>query len=254
MKYTVSRLAKISGVSARTLRYYDQIDLLKPKRVNSNGYRIYGQDEVNLLQQILFYRELDMPLDQIKLIIYTDAFNIEMALESHLQHLHQEQERLDRLINNVSQSLQARRGDIQMSDEAKFEAFKQQAIDKNEAQYGEEVCQKYGQGTIDKSNEKFANVTSEEWADYEKLNTELNTKLIEATQEGNPTSELAQEVCDLHRQWLEFFWPNGHYSSEAHYNISLMYVYDERFKAYYEKLTTGAAEFLNEALKIYTGQ
>ena len=69
MEYTVNKLAKLSGVSARTLRYYDEIDLLKPKRVSSNGYRIYGEDQVNMLQQILFYRELGISLDEIKEII-----------------------------------------------------------------------------------------------------------------------------------------------------------------------------------------
>ena len=71
MEYTVSKLAKLSGVSARTLRYYDQIGLLEPKRVNPSGYRIYGEAEVNLLQQILFYRELEMSLNDIKDIVHS---------------------------------------------------------------------------------------------------------------------------------------------------------------------------------------
>ena len=65
MEYTVNRLAQISGVSKRTLRYYDEIGLLRPERVNPNGYRIYGQMQVDLLQQILFYRELGLPLEEI---------------------------------------------------------------------------------------------------------------------------------------------------------------------------------------------
>ena len=69
MEYTVNRLAQISGVSKRTLRYYDEIGLLRPERVNPNGYRIYGQMQVDLLQQILFYRELGLPLEEIREII-----------------------------------------------------------------------------------------------------------------------------------------------------------------------------------------
>ena len=83
MEYSVSKLARLSGVSARTLRYYDEIGLLKPKRVNSSGYRIYGAREVDLLQQILFYREMDLSLDEIKQIIYAADFDVASALEEH---------------------------------------------------------------------------------------------------------------------------------------------------------------------------
>lgn len=70
MEYSVNKLAKLSGVSARTLRYYDEIGLLSPKRISGNGYRVYGQREVDLLQQILFYRELDIPLALISNSLY----------------------------------------------------------------------------------------------------------------------------------------------------------------------------------------
>ena len=88
MEYTVSKLAKLSGVSVRTLRYYDQIGLLEPKRINSNGYRIC-EAEVNLLQQILFYRELEMSLREIKDIVHSKTFDEEEALFDHLAHLKQ---------------------------------------------------------------------------------------------------------------------------------------------------------------------
>ena len=106
MEYTVSQLARLSGVSARTLRYYDQIDLLKPNRINSSGYRIYGQAEIDLLQQILFYRELELPLDDIKKILLADDFDMKVALRSHLVHLTNQRKRLDNLILTVEKSLQ----------------------------------------------------------------------------------------------------------------------------------------------------
>lgn len=98
MEYTISKLAKMSGISSRTLRYYDEIGLLKPKRLNPNGYRIYGELELNLLQQILFYKELGLELNEIKDIIYSPSFNLEEALEEHLIHLQREKGK-DRIID-----------------------------------------------------------------------------------------------------------------------------------------------------------
>lgn len=253
MEYTVSKLAHLSGVSARTLRYYDEIDLLKPKRVSSNGYRIYGQEEVDLLQQILFYRELDFQLDEIKDIIYSDTFNVEEALHQHLFHLKRQKDRLDRLIDTVEKTIQVERGVYEMTDKERFEAFKQEAIDKNEAQYGDEIREQYGEDTIKRANQKVKNMPEEEWQKQEALTETLNQKLAKATELGDPESDLAQEVAALHKEWLIFAWPDGLYDEEKHYNLSKMYVEDPRFKAYYEKITPGAAEFLHEALKVYLG-
>jgi DNA-binding transcriptional MerR regulator len=87
MEYSSNRLTKISGVSARTLRFYDEIGLLKPKRVASSGYRIYGQCEVDSLQQILFYRELGFSLDEIKNFLTSPDLNHEHAYQGHLAEL-----------------------------------------------------------------------------------------------------------------------------------------------------------------------
>ena len=124
MEYSVSKLARLSDVSARTLRYYDEIGLLKPKRVNSSGYRIYGAREVDLLQQILFYREMDLSLDEIKQIIYAADFDVASALEEHLLQLSRKKARLEALIDTVSDSLQALKGEKMMTDQEKFEAFR----------------------------------------------------------------------------------------------------------------------------------
>lgn len=254
LEYSVSRLAKLSGVSARTLRYYDEINLLKPKRINSSGYRIYGEAEVALLQQILFYRELDFNLEDIKAIVHAEDFDVTEALHQHHRHLSQQKARLERLIATVEQSLQAAKGETIMSDQAKFEAFKNNLIEENEATYGEEVRAKYGEDVVESSNAHLKNITSEQFQSHQELEKELNAKLKQATEIGDPKSLLAQEVCALHRQWLTFHWPVGFYDKEKHYNISLMYVQDDRFKAYYENVAPGAAAFLNQALAIYTGQ
>ena len=101
MEYTVQKLARLAGISTRTLRYYDEIGLLKPARINSSGYRIYGQKEVDKLQQILFYRELELSLDAIKEIITSPSFDEVRALKEHREKLLMKRKQLDLLIKNV---------------------------------------------------------------------------------------------------------------------------------------------------------
>lgn len=251
MEYTVNKLAKLSGVSARTLRYYDEIDLLKPKRVSSNGYRIYGEDQVNMLQQILFYRELGISLDEIKEIISASSFNREKALETHLTALTEKKQQLETMIENVIKTMAAMKGETIMSDKEKFKGFKKKVIEENENKYGKEIRGKYGDEAVDGSNARVAGMTEEQWKKQEDLSKQINETLKEAMKTGDPEGELAQEVCDMHREWICMFWKEGMYSKEAHKGLGEMYVCDERFKAYYDKIGEGAAEFLRDALNLY---
>ncbi len=95
MEYTIQKLGQLAGISTRTLRYYDEIGILKPARINSSGYRIYGQKEVDLLQQILFYRALDIELDTIKKIITAPGFDGIRALGEHHTKLLEKRKQLD---------------------------------------------------------------------------------------------------------------------------------------------------------------
>lgn len=252
VEYTVQQLAKLAGVTSRTLRYYDEIGLLKPARVNASGYRIYGAKEVDQLQQILFYRELGVDLETIKQIIMAPSFDDVQALKQHREKLLAERRRLEALIANVEKTLLAKEGRIIMSDKEKFEAFKQQLIDENERNYGKEIREKYGEEQVNKANEKVKNMTQAQYEEVTKLGEEVLRVLHEAFLTGDPAGELAQKAADLHRQWLGYFW--DHYSKEAHAGLAQMYVDDERFKAYYDQKQPGMAEFLRDAIFIYTGK
>lgn len=105
MEYSIKKLAALAGISCRTLRHYDAIGLLSPRRISSNGYRIYGQKEVNLLQMILFYRALDMPLEKIRTIVHADHFNTQEALQDHMSVLVAKRNQIDMLNQNVEMSL-----------------------------------------------------------------------------------------------------------------------------------------------------
>ncbi len=249
MEYTINKLAKLAGISTRTLRYYDELGLLSPVRLSSNGYRIYGQKEVNRLQQILFYRELGMPLDEIKNIMLSKDFNSMAALQDHLASLLAKRKQLDLLIANVEKSIMAEKGEIIMSDKEKFDGFIEKLIDDNEEKYGEEVRKKYGDDVVDRSNAKVKGITSEQYAQVEALSLELNNILKAAFEQGDPSGELAQKACELHKKWLCYFWDS--YSKEAHIGVTQMYVDDPRFADYYDKIALGCAKFLRDAVLIY---
>lgn len=253
MEYTVNKLANISGVSTRTLRYYDEIGLLKPARVNSNNYRIYGQNEVDTLQQILFYRELGVGLGEIKILLTAPGCDREKSLEGHLTALLEKKVRIETLIENVSKTISSLKGEIIMSDKEKFEGFKQSLIDENEKKYGREIREKYGDELIDSSNAKIKGMSEKAYTDSQKLSAQINETLKAAMDTGDPSSELSQKVCELHKEWISMFWKDGTYSKEAHKALGETYVADERFKAYYDKIADGAAVFLRDAINIYCG-
>ena len=252
MEYTVQKLGKLAGISTRTLRYYDEIGILKPARINSSGYRIYGLQEVDRLQQILFYRELGVELESIKNIVTSPSFEGITALKEHREKLLAKREQLDLLIANVDKTLAASEGGISMTDKEKFEGFKQKMIDDNERKYGKEVRDKYGDQKVNESNQMIMNMTKEEYDEWEKLSSEILETLKAAMATGDAAGELAQKTAKLHRKWLSSSW--GSYSKEAHAGLAQMYVDDERFRSYYDKVQPGAAEFLRDAIVIFTGK
>ena len=249
MKYSISQLSKLAGVSSRTLRYYEEIGLLLPREKGDNGYRYYDSRQVDRLQQIMFYRSFDMELDDIKNILNSDDFNPVTALESHLVKLENQKAKINRLIDSVNKTIMSLKGETTMSDKEKFAAFKQNIVNENEKKYGAEIRKKYGDKTVDDTNKKILDMSQESWNSLEELNERLNKTLKAAVEEGNPASETAQKACALHKEWLGHYW--NFYSKEAHLNLCLMYTQDERFKEYYEKIAPGCADFLYEAMKIY---
>jgi len=136
-----------------------------------------------------------------------------------------------------------------MHDEETFDGFIQELLDDNELQYGKETRAKYGDDIVNRSNAKIKGLTKEQYAEMERLSFEVNETLKAAFEQGDPAGELAQKACGLHKKWLRYFW--DHYSKEAHIGVTQMYVDDPRFTAYYDKIATGCAAFLRDAVLIY---
>ncbi|CAM4259816.1 MerR family transcriptional regulator [Listeria booriae] len=252
MEYTVQKLAKLAGVSTRTLRYYDEIEILKPARINSSGYRIYGQNEVDRLQQILFYREMNVGLDKIKAILEQPDFDETEALKTHRAQLLDKRKQLDELIRNVEKSIAHSERRITMTNQEKFEGFKQKMIDENEEKYGTEIREKYGDDKINKSNAKLKGMSEAEMERVNRLAETILVELAEAFETGDPAGEKAQEVAAMHKEWLSTYWDT--YSKEAHAGLAQMFVDDERFTAYYDKDQPGLAAFLRDAIVIFTSK
>ena len=251
MEYSINKFAKLAGVSTRTLRYYDEIGLLMPHRVSTNGYRIYGRAEVDHLQQILFYRELGIPLEEIRTILGAENYEALSSLQSHLDALLDRREQINRLIQNVENTISSVEGERTMKDIEKFEGFKKELVSENEKKYGKEIREKYGDETIDESNQKLMGLTEEKYKEVQDLSERINTLLKQAVEEGDPAGEAAQKACELHKAWLMTFWKK--YTREAHRGLATMYVEDPRFSKYYEDIAPGGAAFLRDAIEIFCG-
>lgn len=247
MEYTINKLAKLAGVSTRTLRYYDEIDLLRPKRINSSGYRIYGEQEVDKLQQILLFRELDMKLDVIQELLAADTDPLTL-LQQHKQALMARRNQLDRLLLLVDDTIEAKKGRKKMTDTQKFNAFKKDLIQQNETQYGEEIREKYGDATVDKSNAQLMNMTEAEYLAHQELNAQILDELAQADKLLVP-SEDAEALFQMHKKWITSAW--GYYNPEAHVGLAEMYVADQRFASYYNKVNPMAAEKIREIITFY---
>ncbi len=247
MNYTITELSRLAGVSTRTLRYYDVYGLLKPVGAKPGGVRLYGPGEVDLLQQILFYRELGVALADIKRIVGSPAFDADAALISHREALLARRDRLDRLIATVADVLRTRKGELIMKDEDKFKALKKQDLEENERKYGKEVRDRYGDAVVEDANAKYAGMNPDAYAKMQTMSSEIIRLLLQAMDEGDERGDTAKRLVRLHKDWLMIFWTE--YTPEAHKNLGDAYVEDERFRAFYDKYRPGAAAFLRDAIR-----
>jgi len=136
-----------------------------------------------------------------------------------------------------------------MNGTEKFEGLKRRLVEENEEAYGAEIRAKFGSGAIDAGNATLMGLSPEQYARMQELSEQINTQLKTAFEQGGPSSEPAQQVCGLHKEWLGYFWQ--HYSKEAHLGLAQAYVNDPRFTAYYDAIAVGCANFLRDALAVF---
>ena len=247
MEYSIHDFAALAGVSTRTLRWYHEIGLLHPARIGENGYRIYTSAEADRLQHILFYRALGVELAQIKQILDDPSFDRLTALRSHLHALQIEHAQIASLIRSVQQSIRAEERKEFMADAVKFEAFKKNLVEQNEKNYGTEIRAKYGDETVEASNQRVMGLTPEQFERWNAIGDEIRARLTAAVSaNADPAGAEGRAIAELHREWLCFSWKK--YTPEAHIGVASMYPLDERFRAYYDVEVDGCAAFLRDAV------
>lgn len=246
--YSVGQLAALSGVSARTLRYYEEIGLLSPRRA-PNGYRVFGSGDLEALQRILIFRSCGIGLEEIGRMLSDPCFDVHAALLRHLDTLEARKREVDSLIATVGKMIASLEGEYDMADQERFEGLKRQAIEENERAYGCDARMRYGDAAIDAANDKLLAMTEGQWDDAQALSAAINEKLAEAMEQGDVRSPVAGELARMHKAWICAYWPDGMYSREAHLGLADGYLADERFVAYYDGAAgEGATKFLRDVL------
>ena len=244
--FTVKQLSKLAGVTPRTLHHYDSIGLLKPSCVGENGYRYYGEESLLRLQQILFYRELDLPLEEIRQIMGRRDFDLLPALESHKTELAKRIERLERLIQTVNHTISHVKGKTAMSKKQLFAAF----TEEEEKKYTAEAEQMYDPATVKESQRKWKSYTA---ADKQRIGEEGNqvySDMVDAIPKGAGSAE-AQACVERWRSHMDYFWtPN----LEQLLGLTDLYNEDTRFKANFDKIDLHLAAFMKEAVEIYVAK
>jgi DNA-binding transcriptional MerR regulator len=195
MEYSIQQLASLAGISTRTLRFYDQSGLLLPSRVASTGYRIYDASSVDRLQLILLYRELDFNLDAIRQILAQSGFNPLTALREQRQTIALRKAQFERMIETIDRTIEAQEGGVPMSDQAKFEGIKNKLIADNEARYGAEVRERYGEQAVDQSNAKLKGMSQVQFDQANQLASQIIETLLAAMDAGDPAGALAAETA-----------------------------------------------------------
>ncbi len=242
--YTTQQLADLAHVSARTLRYYDKIDLLKPSSIADNGYRQYAHADLLRLQAILFYKELDFALDDIRFMVSHRNFDPTQALIDQKLLLKSRQARLGKLIKKIDQTVDHLKHTHMMKDEELYDVFADESV----ANYQNEVKQRWGDTDAYKeSMKRVARMTKDEMAEIKEAGERLCRKMVDhmALDVRDPAVRL---LVEEHRAGIELFYDC---SPEMHKNLAQMYIDDPRFTAYYDAFKPGLARFLRDAIFAY---
>jgi len=243
VRYTVKQLADLAGVSPRTLRFYDRIGLLKPEAVGANGYRYYGEKSVLRLQQILFYREMDLPLKEIKTLMSRRGYNAIRALEGHRTALQGRIERLIRLVRTVDGTILHLKGEKTMIQKQMFEPF----TEEQQAEYAKEAEKRYDPEIVRASNRKWNAYSPAEKKRIMDEGNAVYADIVAAIPKGAGGPEVQACMARWHRHMKHFWSPN----KAQLLGLAGTYNDSPDFRANFEKIDPRLASFMREAVAIY---
>ncbi|MEU8407276.1 MerR family transcriptional regulator [Micromonospora sp. NPDC048842] len=244
MAYTVGQVAKVAGVTVRTLHHYDEIGLLSPSGRTSAGYRRYDDADLQRLQLVLYYRELGFPLEEITAIIDDPAADPAAHLRRQHELLTVRLKRLQEMVTAIEFAMEASKMNIQLTPEERFEVFGD--VDPEEHQA--EAEQRWGDtDAYRESNRRVSRYTKEDWLRNKAENEDWGRRIVALMASGAPAdSPEVMELAEEHRQLISRWFYECSYEMQT--GLADMYLADERFTAYYEKIAPGLATYLHEAI------
>jgi DNA-binding transcriptional MerR regulator len=234
----VKEVADLTGVSVRTLHHYDEIGLLVPDNVTEAGYRVYSNENLTTLQQILFFREVGFPLKKIKELLESPSVNRLEAFELQRDMLVAKRSQLETMIETIDKTLKSEKGEMTMTNEEKFKGF-----DFSSNPYEQEARDRWGDEAVDKANKNVAQFGKETQEEMNRIYFNLAE-----LRHNDPATEEAQSAIG---EWYKFLNKIGDYSLEAFAGLGEMYVADERFTKNIDKFGEGLAAFMRDAMKVY---
>ncbi|MFB6958946.1 MerR family transcriptional regulator [Streptomyces sp. NPDC056309] len=244
MSYSVGQVAGFAGVTVRTLHHYDDIGLLVPGERSHAGHRRYGDADLDRLQQILFYRELGFPLEEVAALLDDPEADPGAHLRRRHELLTARIEKLKKMAAAVEKAMEARRMGIDLTPEERFEVFG----DHDPEQYADEVRQRWGDTeAYRQSQRRTASYTKEDWKRLTEEQDAIHRRMAALLDACTPAgSEAAMDVAEEHRRFISGSYYDCGY--EMHTCLAQMYVADPRFTATYEKIRPGLAAYLREAI------
>ncbi len=241
----IKEFSRLTGVSVRTLHYYDEIGLLKPAFVDEqSGYRFYDKHSLERMQEILFYRELDFSLKNISEILSSPNYDKKLALARQKQLLILKKNRLERLISALESAEKGEKSmSINLFDNSEFESAREK--------YSSEVREKWGDTqAFHESEQKTAHYSKEKWIEVNSEMSKLIAEFAELMKSGAKPSDV--QIQKLVKKWQSFITENYYFcTDEILSGLGKMYVCDERFKKNIDKCGEGTAEFMSKAIENY---
>ncbi len=238
----INEVAKLTGVTVRTLHYYDQIGLLKPSRITEAGYRLYDQEALTALQQILFFRELDFSLQEIREITGRPGYDRREALEKHREMLLKKKKRIEGLIGLVDRTLKGK-------NDMSFLEFDKTEIEEMKERYAAEVRERWGStAAYQEEREKTARYDKDKWNAVNGEGAALMRAFAQHRDEAPESAAVQELVC----RWKDYITKNFYRcTDEILAGLGAMYVEDKRFTDNIDKNGAGTAAFMAKAIEIY---
>ena len=247
MRYTVKQLAKLSGVSSRTLRFYDEIDLLKPAFYGENQYRYYEEEQLLILQQILFFRELGFPLRDIEQLMSSDDFDKIKSLTNHKAVLEQRLEQTAQLLKTIDKTISHLRGTVIMQAAELFDGFDPE----KQKRYEQYLVDNHfmTQQELNASWEKAKDWTKSDWERFKREGDELNQAFVIALHKNlEPSSPEVQSLVRNHYNWVKYFWtPN----KQTYLGLAQQYQENQEFRDFYEAYDPKLIDYLFAAMTVF---